>query len=398
MNATLSPTRRTRGFTLLEVMLAMLLATVLLAAVWVAVRMELRFFEAGRSEVEQAQLARAIVIRLRADLDNAVAAPMPPEPSHLARISPQSEVTVGDSSNKSEAANGTAAVEATTVPPAASGSPAAEPLGGAPSADPGSDVPAVWPERGHFRGTSTAMSFDTRMPPESFRWLEPTVSGVASTSPQLINLRTVRYMFVPGEMVQDSQTLASQDPLDASLEPPSGLVRWEAKWTDELRASEIAFVPMTPGATGQAADAVGSSFETTGGPDDPFFSDNPAEDPQASMTQMPEVAAVEFRYFDGAVWHSQWDSRWSETWPEAVHVAVRFVREPTDDSDDFGASESTTSLPDPANTPLTADALSEQAEADFWDYRLLIPLRGVPTRKKPPESTSEAVQEGSGTQ
>ncbi|MBA4019355.1 MAG: hypothetical protein C0483_19485 [Pirellula sp.] len=61
-----------RGYTLLEVMLVMVITMVLVTAVGSALNIYLRSVEAGRAEVEQAQLARALLRRIADDLRSAV--------------------------------------------------------------------------------------------------------------------------------------------------------------------------------------------------------------------------------------------------------------------------------------------------------------------------------------
>lgn len=67
---------RRRGFTLLEVILALALATVLLAAVWASLDLFYRYSDAGREEADQLQVARAVFQALERDLRSAV---QPPE-------------------------------------------------------------------------------------------------------------------------------------------------------------------------------------------------------------------------------------------------------------------------------------------------------------------------------
>ena len=64
--------RARRGYTLLEVMLVLLITMVLVTAVGAALNIYLRSVEAGRAEVEQAQLARALLRRIADDLRSAV--------------------------------------------------------------------------------------------------------------------------------------------------------------------------------------------------------------------------------------------------------------------------------------------------------------------------------------
>jgi len=63
---------RRRGFTLLEVFLTLVISAVLIAAITSALNIHLRITESGRTEVEQAQLARALLGRIADDLRIAV--------------------------------------------------------------------------------------------------------------------------------------------------------------------------------------------------------------------------------------------------------------------------------------------------------------------------------------
>jgi len=67
-----TPRRPTCGFTLLEVVLALSLASLLLVVVGASVDFHLRLLDAGRTEVEEAQLARALLQRIADDLRSAV--------------------------------------------------------------------------------------------------------------------------------------------------------------------------------------------------------------------------------------------------------------------------------------------------------------------------------------
>src|SRR5947209_8813225 len=69
---------RRGGFTLLEVLLASALAVILMAALYVALDVQLRLAEAGRQSIEQATLTRAVVQRLENDLSSGVGPVAPP--------------------------------------------------------------------------------------------------------------------------------------------------------------------------------------------------------------------------------------------------------------------------------------------------------------------------------
>jgi prepilin-type N-terminal cleavage/methylation domain-containing protein len=71
-------TTRRGGFTLLEVLLASALAVVLMAALYVALDVQLRLAAAGRDSIEQATLTRAIINRMEGDLANGIGPVTPP--------------------------------------------------------------------------------------------------------------------------------------------------------------------------------------------------------------------------------------------------------------------------------------------------------------------------------
>jgi prepilin-type N-terminal cleavage/methylation domain-containing protein len=71
-------TSRRGGFTLLEVLLASALAVILMAALYVALDVQLRLAEAGRESIEEARVTRAIVQRFENDLTSVVGPVAPP--------------------------------------------------------------------------------------------------------------------------------------------------------------------------------------------------------------------------------------------------------------------------------------------------------------------------------
>jgi type II secretory pathway pseudopilin PulG len=72
------PQARRGGFTLLEVLLASALAIILMAALYVALDVQLRLAAAGRESIEQATLSRAIITRLEGDLSSGLGPVAPP--------------------------------------------------------------------------------------------------------------------------------------------------------------------------------------------------------------------------------------------------------------------------------------------------------------------------------
>ena len=69
---------RRGGFTLLEVLVASALAVILMAALYVALDVQLKLAEAGRESIEEATLTRAILHRMEVDLSAGIGPVAPP--------------------------------------------------------------------------------------------------------------------------------------------------------------------------------------------------------------------------------------------------------------------------------------------------------------------------------
>ena len=69
--------RRDRGFTLVEMLLATALCSVLLAALWMLMSTFGELFDKGQQQVERAQLCRALLEQMAEDLRSAIQDPLP---------------------------------------------------------------------------------------------------------------------------------------------------------------------------------------------------------------------------------------------------------------------------------------------------------------------------------
>src|SRR5438067_3265753 len=66
-----------KGFTLLEVLLAAAIGVLLMAALYVAMQVQLDHAQAGRNAVEQSLLVRALLRRMSNDITPSLAPPLP---------------------------------------------------------------------------------------------------------------------------------------------------------------------------------------------------------------------------------------------------------------------------------------------------------------------------------
>jgi prepilin-type N-terminal cleavage/methylation domain-containing protein len=271
--------KRSQGFTLLEVILALALSTLVLAAIGLAISSHLRFLEAGRQGVEEAQLARAILSGIADDLRNAV--PYQPDQGSTS------------ASNSSSAAGGT------STPPTGGGdedSLETNPAESAESTEEASSLPedlstASPQATPGLYGNAEQLEVDvSRLPRREQLYLSLNASGQSPLENQLCDVKNVVYYVLRGGMTA-SPTL----PAAPASEQGQGLFRRELDRTLALTAVQ------------QGDQTV---LE------------------QATQSLAPEVEAIQFRYFDGQEWLEQWDSSTTNCLPTAVEIQLQLTRHP----------------------------------------------------------------------
>jgi type II secretory pathway pseudopilin PulG len=294
------------GFTLIEVLLALLLSTALLAGLWAALEISMRMFESGRTRVEEAQLARALLHQLDADLRQTLMRTKQPAASEvLAPIAPTStsQETSSDHSSTPSSIAGILPLSRGMGPiPALP----ADALGGkgrfeSPRRKPG------------LSGTPHTLRLDV------YRTL-PGGSAAGRhrdvTSVDALELRTVFYLLA---RAQEAERPAIGEPSYAG----DALVRYETYWLDapgDQLGSSVASRQLSP------QDQLFEEFLTLedryeAATRDTFgaaLNENPAEE----FAMSPEVVRLEFRYFDGVEWLSSWDSEAAGRLPSAVEIVL----------------------------------------------------------------------------
>jgi prepilin-type N-terminal cleavage/methylation domain-containing protein len=119
-----SQARERRAFTLLEVLLATAIGVVLLAALYVAVDIQLRHAQIARDVVEESTLARALFARISGDIGQNLGPVLPAPPASAAAPAPITTATnAGNASSNSSATtpSTSSASTATTVASAGTG-------------------------------------------------------------------------------------------------------------------------------------------------------------------------------------------------------------------------------------------------------------------------------------
>jgi len=252
------------GFTLIEVLLALALAALLLAALTMAIELHLHVADAGRTRVEEAQLARALLNRIADDLRCAVRY----DPEDVEKLLPDTDILGGSADALAEEAgldadeldeldaDRTGDLDSSIVPPS---------------------VPGLF-------GNRYELQVDVSHLPRLDQFESMLAPAVGSRlTDRLSDVKTVAYYVV-------APTDTAYAPVDA--ENRSGLVRREldravTSWADQqgrLMDMELDLEPIAP-----------------------------------------EVSAIEFRYFDGGQWLDEWDSIDRGGLPVAVEIAIAIL-------------------------------------------------------------------------
>lgn len=331
--------RKSTGFTLLEVLLALLISAVVLGALAAAIHLQLNVATVSRTGVEEAQLARAVLRIIADDLYETIQ-PAPVDVSSVASLYEGLSSSAGSSLGSfSGAADG-----------GDTGS-GGNDTGGETDSE-SSDSTATTssaPILGLF-GTQYDLRIDIRSTPRVDQYdmfvaqaLEP------SAMDRLSEVKTVYYfVYRPGMMSGPAPSNTFADPFASSYtlaEPEYGLMRAEV-------------------------DRAALDWSELNGLADTLI--------QEGRPLASEIEEIEFRYFDGTSWYTEWDSGQLGGLPTAVEVAVALRSGTT-------ASQSEQIFGTVREQTTTADAAS--IDSDYIIYRLLVFLPGS---KLPDAATSDS--------
>jgi prepilin-type N-terminal cleavage/methylation domain-containing protein len=269
---------RSRGFTLLEVLLALALASLVLAALAMCIDFHLRAADTSRNDVEQAQLAR-VLLGLIADDLRGVVVHRPIDYDELASSGGSSSTSGGEGGESSEESEADQLEDlfAEESDLAAEDLWLDETYGEAAAGVPQS-VPGI------YGGADWIQVDVARLPRlEQLESLLTPTEDLTATA-RLSDTRTVAYYVVSAD--EAGATLEGE-------EPSGGLVRCELDRASSLLASELGTL------------------------EEPGLDHSPIA---------PEVTAIEFRYSDGTEWLDYWDSEESGGLPMAVEIIITIRR------------------------------------------------------------------------
>lgn len=284
---------RPSGFTLVEILLALALMMLVMAAAYSGMVMVQNVNVAGREEAERNQIARALERQFASDIQCLFYLPAPPPAASTSEstgelTSTDMGVGAADDPAASDSLSGSS-----SSAPESSDSTLEDPLASA--------VPRSLGVVGDATTLVLHVSKPTRMSLSSFAAPNsaPTTGSIleanlASSTSHVSDLRSISYFLaipggggLPGLL---GNSMKSGPALTMEDMGGIGLVRMDG---DRLQMEQ--------------ADA------TMGG--DSFS--------QQSRLLAPEVTELQFRYFDGAAWLTEWDSELQDALPRCIEITLR---------------------------------------------------------------------------
>lgn len=284
MNATstIRPTPR-GGYTLLELILALGLSVLVMVGVGTAIHFHLITLDTRRTDLEDAQLARAVLRRIADDLRGAV------------RYEPPDLSGVTQFTNGMAQGGAPAGLDATGLD-----------MSGA-EMTAGDLVPGLGLGDIGMESEDLGLSIATSTTP-------PATPGLYGNQYEL--QIDVSRLPRPDEYYLDATTGTVRIPSDVKT------VAYYVQYADTATADSLSAAPAQGGLVRRDLDrAVTAYAAETGTTIDPAVGDLIA----------PEIVALEFQYFDGIQWLPEWDTELNGGLPLAVDVAIAISRTPPDE-------------------------------------------------------------------
>lgn len=249
------------GFTLLETMLALGISALLMTGIYAAIDQSWRTAASGREEMERAQLARALIHRLEADIRAITFVAPPPAEEEETSASTTTNPSSSGTSSTSESSTSESDTTEETTPNSRSI--------GIRGTDVRMEMSIARARRDLLPGTNSASVAGQSGATPTGAAATPT-----NTSLRTSDLRYVSYSF-----------------LAAGAANVNGLVRTEG---DRMAVEEL-----------EAKGAAATNITNL-------------------QVLAPEVATFAVRYFDGRIWSATWDSEIAGRIPRAVEISFRF--------------------------------------------------------------------------
>ncbi len=259
LRSTRTHSTRRAGFTLLEILLATLISTLLLAALYLMMSVTLRQTQSSRDASEVEDLSRGIFNKMAVDL-NGVLAPLPPRSGGNPLASTSSSSTQSATTSGATTSSGT----------------------GATTGSSGSTAPATSTASTPTTGTTTSgtgtTSTDTGTDTTSTGAADSSFQGGVIGKDKRLTVFAGRVPEVFGRFGERGEQVRADQRQIIYWVADGGLYRLERPWV--------------------TSDDVRSSLESDADPD--------PESPDAVLVA-PEVSDVTFEYTDGSSWVAEWN-------------------------------------------------------------------------------------------
>ena len=323
-----------RGLTLLELLLALSLSIVVLMAIGMAINLHYRMFDVRRTNVEEAQLARAVLRHIADDLRCAVQY-TPPDLEGLDTVSSNA---VGAAANSAFGETGDSGDDA-------SGSTGGQ---GGSSGQTGSQSGGT-SGSGQFATNPSSTASAQLLSEAATATIDPTATDAASTS-------VVGLYGTATELRFDISRLPRVDEYQSLMVPDSGVgvvdIPSDIKTityflaegdipTGAAFAGTSSTISTTPSGgrglmRGQLDRAVAAWAEINGGSGSAY---------ETAELLAEEVTSLKFSYFDGESWVPEWDSATMGGLPIAVEIFITIQPTQPLTEDDISTSSSSEQLP-----------------------------------------------------
>lgn len=302
------------GLTLLEVLLAAGLGIVLIGGIYAAIEQTWRMNASGKVELERQQIARAVLRQITLDIRNTGFTAKPSGETDTSGTSSSGTAGTGGTSGSGSSSGSTTGSGGASASGSSSGSTGSTET----TTVAGEDKPQ-WTTSEGIRGTTTELSIDLSNP----RMLSSAMS-VNGTRPT--DLQTVVYAVSS----TNGATFANGADSGTFNRPDTdglGLVRSAG---DRSALEEV----------GESTSAMGL--------------------PGPAKLLAPEIAGIQFRYFNGLAWMTEWDTVALGMLPRAVEVTIVFEPPPsrglmTNATVAPGSEIYRTVIPVPASDPIVAE-------------------------------------------
>ncbi len=353
-----SRTRRpytSRGLSLLELMLSLALTGVIMVVISMAIDLHLRTFDMRRADIEQAQLARAVLRHIARDLQSTVWY----EPIDLSGI--QNLAISTDAADLLDTIGSIEGDGGDTDDPAAGGA------GGDDGAAAGGGDRGETPDDG---GAAAGDLGDDLLAGDDLMGDLGMTEDLGVTENNTDIVGTLEPTSVPGlygnqyELQVDISRLPRADQYNVAADPtvdevqdvPSDVktVAYFLQTSDEATSDEVLPGAIASGIAGLARREQDRAIVGWAAQDGGLDSAD-----HSGVLLAPEVNHLEFRFFDGMDWVTEWDSEQMESLPVAVEITIGI--DPA-----FGA--------DPATLDATAATDAAVADTEDYLYRMVVHL------------------------